>query len=1231
MKGRPTRPSHTVHSPVVLNIESEDWSVSEQMATTTRKSTGDLSSAPPVPFSYAEAAKGMSSGPSAAPSRVPSGSAVPSKDAAGSPPSADATAGAAPGQKASLDGEKMKENDNHSSANASTEAQASSTAKQPRDSGLHLPNGTANPPSPEFGTSSTSTLPREDDVSSLRNGSSESTWEVISQTSNNAEKSGETNEDKAGKDKGKKKSASKEKPIPKPLQEAPIPVVNIWKRRAEEAKAKAALQPSTPKEPVTPASFDAPPKSADAAAGSKPDGRNRGNEAPSQSAGNAKNGTSGDKSRERRNDDNTRRGRRMSLGPAGEEKPPPGSMSAPLPSMGDSELWPTPLTAKDEGKKKLQEKSGKENGGVPSAPKGKAGWINVPIEHSVVFQTPLPNTNPRRGGRGGRGRDGGNRGGANGQRGPGSGEKNETNETRNGEAKRSRQQTSRSTSPPKNQRGSSNGPGSRRESRISTQKEASEPSNLPPQKPAPRELTNSQNQNAQAGASSRNTTFPKPRQSRSADSAPNGGQSRDTEAGAAVFQPVAPTAKDEPAQSQRISNVGTDRDDGENGPPAERRTGSQSDAFGLPKYPQNDRRSGPYTAYNSRERFDRGRGNGRGRNGGHGFHHQGTGQPYTSVTVPGMSASHYGLPRSPTTFQQETYIGGQQQQPTGRQYRNPGRAQSIASEPMFNRMNNGFAGAALPPLQTFMGTPSHMYDYASMYPMTASVPYPPYVDPFGLCSMVRTQLEYYFSVDNLIKDVFLRSHMDSKGFVLLSFIANFNRLKQLTSDIELIKLAIQQSNDMEHRLGSDGKDRLRRREDWEKWVLPMNERNASAQNDGPESVSYPPPPQPTVGLDPSMAIRQVSMSMPLSPTSGVNPASQPMADIPPLINGLGGHDMTDAGAYPGLQTSPTSISFAGDVIHSPEPTAFGPPPLPEDVLNGPLETEPDDLPDQRIADLMVLEKDKPPKPNDAETKSANQHDASAAEQEESSTSPKRSQQLQNIGLGLPEDLSRYVRVRNCWKSNELLTLPLRLTIRQGRTASPEANEPFPALSPDGSLTGGTPSTASSVQYWVRDRDSPSNELPPDAKPVPYLDLRDKALSQRSAAAPGSCPWPMQNLYQFWSHFLVRSFNTTMYNEFRHLALDDADNDLDIGKDYLITFYAATLNRANHPIRGRIARHYVQLAKTETGQAERPATTRLQTAWRDGRLNGESRNKLRNYIDSELLDVLETAVAVPNAP
>lgn len=1201
------------------------------MATTNRKSLGDAPSTPAVPFSYAQAAKGISSsGPSAVPSKAPSSSTLPSKDTGASSSSVEASAGAASSQSTTVEREGVKEKDNHDAVSANTDSQANTAGKQPRDS-TSLPNDTENLPSPEFGMSSTSTLPREDDVCSLKNGSSESTWEVISQTSNNAEKPSEDNEQKPGKDKGKKKSTSKEKekPAPKLLQEAPIPPVNVWKQRAEEAKAKAALQPALAKELSTATTSGTPVRSTiNAGTSTKSDGRIRSNEASSRPkeshrGGPADNRTS-DKSRERRNDDNTRRGRRMSVGASGEDKPHPGSMSAPLPSMGDSESWPTPLNAKGEDRRRVQEKSEKDktvkdNGAAPAAPKGKAGWISVPIEPTVVFKTPLPNTNPRRGGRAGRGRDGGNRGSSNGQRGSLSGEKNESNESTAGDAKRNgRQRTSRSTSPPKNQRGASNDRGSRRESRVSNfttpSKETAEPSNPLSQRPTPREWSNSQNQNAQAGASLRNTTLSKPRQSRSADSAPNAANARDTEAGATAFQPAASALKEEPVQTKRISSVAADREDQESGKEFVGRASKDMEALNpsVSKFnPPTERRNGPFSSsHNPRDRFERGRGNGRGRNGGHGFHHQGVGQVYTSATVSG--ASQYGLPRSPTTFQQENYFGQQQQSQPGRHYRNPGRAQSIAGEPFYGRVNSGYNAPPLAPIQTYMGASHQMYDYG-MFPMSAA-PYPPYVDPFGLTSMIRTQLEYYFSIDNLIKDVYLRSHMDSQGFVLLSFITQFNRLKQLTTDVELIKLAIQHSNELEYWVGSDGKERIRKREDWQKWVLAMEERDESARNDGPPlPLSYPPEPRPTV-LDGSIAAIRYPISTPLSPT-----AVPGLGEIPPLANGLGGYDMAEAGAYPGLQTSPTSMSFAGDMMHSPEPIFS---PHSELPMNGTVESEPDDFADHRMTGIFILGRDMLPSldvdSNKPESSVAGRQKLQTEQTDRQSRADKFGKA---VGSQSTQESNGYVSKGRKRRLHRALTKNRRRVTEQG---SPEPTEPFPALSPDGSLPGGvmastTSSAAPSTRYWVRDRDSPSTDIPPDAKGAPYSQYVQSARSER---APGHCPHSMKVLYAFWSHFLVRNFNTHMYNEFRKLAHEDLENGIDLGKGHLLILYTSALKRKEQPIRSRLARHFVQLAKDENDQAERPATNQLRTAWRDETLNPSSRMKLQEYFDSELVATLD---------
>ena len=106
--------------------------------------------------------------------------------------------------------------------------------------------------------------------------------------------------------------------------------------------------------------------------------------------------------------------------------------------------------------------------------------------------------------------------------------------------------------------------------------------------------------------------------------------------------------------------------------------------------------------------------------------------------------------------------------------------------------------------------------------------------------------EYYFSLDNLCKDMFLRKHMDSQGFVFLSVIANFNRIRQLTQDMDLVRLVCFNSPNIQIRTAADGLDRLRKREGWQQWVLAMEERDPSAQNQGPAQLQQLRLPQPPV-------------------------------------------------------------------------------------------------------------------------------------------------------------------------------------------------------------------------------------------------------------------------------------------------------------------------------------------------------------------------------------------------
>jgi la-related protein 1 len=197
--------------------------------------------------------------------------------------------------------------------------------------------------------------------------------------------------------------------------------------------------------------------------------------------------------------------------------------------------------------------------------------------------------------------------------------------------------------------------------------------------------------------------------------------------------------------------------------------------------------------------------------------------------------------------------------------------------------------------------------------------------------------------------------MDSKGFILLSVIAGFKRLKAMTTDLELIKLVCQQSSNIEHLLGPDGHDRLRVRVGWEKWVLPMAERDPSAQNDGPEVLHTPPAPQVQSYL-PREQTRQ--SSLPIANASGA-PMSAPPIPYNPLngfaaaYSNFGPNPMNDNQNF---QTSPTSVTNeAAPMVQPPGGSQVASPPTSHiGLTNGSVEHEADSFSDAAVQQLRII-------------------------------------------------------------------------------------------------------------------------------------------------------------------------------------------------------------------------------------------------------------------------------------
>ncbi|GAA5863128.1 hypothetical protein JCM3774_001430 [Rhodotorula dairenensis] len=94
------------------------------------------------------------------------------------------------------------------------------------------------------------------------------------------------------------------------------------------------------------------------------------------------------------------------------------------------------------------------------------------------------------------------------------------------------------------------------------------------------------------------------------------------------------------------------------------------------------------------------------------------------------------------------------------------------------------------------------------------------------------QIEWWFSVDNLCRDLFLRQSMDTAGWIPISLIASFNRIKNLTNDIKIVVECMR----MTPLLEVSPRDRfVRLAQTWPQWVLPNAQTNEDVKKDFEEA------------------------------------------------------------------------------------------------------------------------------------------------------------------------------------------------------------------------------------------------------------------------------------------------------------------------------------------------------------------------------------------------------------
>lgn len=142
----------------------------------------------------------------------------------------------------------------------------------------------------------------------------------------------------------------------------------------------------------------------------------------------------------------------------------------------------------------------------------------------------------------------------------------------------------------------------------------------------------------------------------------------------------------------------------------------------------------------------------------------------------------------------------------------PGSAVMDASRPQFgNTVGNYGQNLPFPTTQGF--APGFQYQSGATF-FSPHTNYGPQLTGEALVQAIKTQVEYYLSINNLLRDSFLRSHMDAEGWILISIITSFKKMERLSQSVPEIVAALLSSTEV------DVKDEslIRRKSDWQRFL-----------------------------------------------------------------------------------------------------------------------------------------------------------------------------------------------------------------------------------------------------------------------------------------------------------------------------------------------------------------------------------------------------------------------------